>query len=76
MKSTCMLVLAVLLASGCASLSEPRLEARTYANADYENRFRDYRASCHRGGGRIYVMATGKVGRDGIPNRGDRYYCY
>ncbi len=75
LKTTAILFVVAALA-GCAPLSESRLEARAYANVDYENQFRDYRAACHSNGGRIYVMASGKVGRDGIPNRGDRYYCH
>jgi len=75
LKTTAVLFAVVALA-GCAPLGESRLEARTYANVDYENQFRDYRAACHSNGGRIYIMASGKVGRDGIPNRGDRYYCH
>ena len=73
---TTFILLAAAALGACAPLPESRLEARVYANVDYENQFRDYRAACHSNGGRIYVMASGKVGRDGIPNRGDRYYCH
>ena len=70
-------VLACALAAlaGCASLDEARLEDRSYARADFENRFLDYRAACQRNGGRVFILASGKVGRDGIPTRGDRYVC-
>lgn len=61
--------------AGCAPFDEVRLEDRTYARADYENRFLDYRAACQRNGGRVYILASGRVGRDGVPTRGDRYFC-
>ena len=69
------LACAGLVLAGCAAFDEARLEDRTYARVDYENRFRDYRAACQRNGGRIYVLASGRVDRDGIPARGDRYFC-
>ena len=72
---TPILAFAVLTLAGCAALDETRLEDRTYARADFENRFLDYRAACQRNGGRIYILATGRVDRDGIPGRGDRYFC-
>ncbi|MEM8816718.1 MAG: hypothetical protein AAGE85_12905 [Pseudomonadota bacterium] len=68
----------VLLAAGltaCASLPEHAQEARDYRRADFENRFIDYRQRCHASGRRVVIMASGKVGMDGIPNRGDYYTC-
>ena len=69
------LACALVALAGCATFDEARLEDRTYARADYENRFLDYRADCQRNGGRVFIMASSRVGRDGIPTRGDRYFC-
>ncbi len=69
------LACAAVALAGCATLDEARLEGRSYARADYENRFLDYRATCQQNGGRIFILASGRVGRDGVPARGDRYFC-
>ncbi len=69
------LACALVVLAGCAAFDEARLEDRSYANVDYENRFRDYRAACQRNGGQVFILASGRVGRDGIPARGDRYFC-
>jgi len=68
------LLLAVCL-TACAPLPERAQEAREYRRADFENQFLDYRQRCHAAGKRIMIMASGKVGRDGVPNRGDYYTC-
>ena len=61
--------------TGCATLSEAELEHREYERASFEAEFLDYRARCTLEGKRIWISARGKVGRDGIPSRGDVYYC-
>ena len=70
-------VAALLAASltACAPLPERAQEAREYRRADFENQFLDYRRRCHAAGKRIMIMANGKVGHDGVPNRGDYYTC-
>ncbi len=62
-------------ASGCASLSEAELEMREYSNVEYREVFREFRQKCFQQGGRIIIDARGKVGRDGVPRRGDNYFC-
>ena len=61
--------------TGCATLDERDREARDYRRATFEAEFLDYRARCTQSGKRIWISARGKVGRDGIPQPGDRYYC-
>lgn len=65
----------LLLIAGCAPLSEAQKEAREYRRVEYEAQFLMYRADCHARGGRVYIMANQKVGRDGVPSPGDRYVC-
>ena len=61
--------------TGCASLTDAQWEHLEYERASYEAEFLDYRARCTQTGKRIWISARGKVGRDGIPSRGDVYYC-
>ena len=69
------IILLLLPAPGCASLSEAELERRAYDRANFEAEFIDYRARCMMRGKRIWISARGTVGRDGIPAPGDVYYC-
>lgn len=66
---------ALLMTAGCASLSERQLEEREYRNVDYAERFKAARSQCRARGGRMYVNASSKLDRNGVPNRGDRYFC-
>lgn len=66
---------AVLLATGCISLTEAQLEAREYRRADFRNQFIDYRQRCLAASGRIIVDAKQSLDRNDLPHRGDRYYC-
>jgi hypothetical protein len=81
MPGTTCLRLAILLAAalstttGCATLSNAELEYRDYQRAEFRNQFLDERTRCQQRGGRIYVDAKQTLGRDGIPKRGDRYFC-
>lgn len=70
-----LLAAALLSAGGCATLSEADLERRDYRRSDFRNQFIDDRALCHARGGRMYIDAKQTLGRDGIPRRGDRYFC-
>ncbi len=63
------------LAGGCAPMSEVALEQREFETADFENEFIAYRQRCVAGGGRVFVMANGRVDRRGIPSRGTYYTC-
>ena len=66
---------AVLLATGCISLSEAQIEAREYRRADFRNQFIDYRQRCLAAGGKIIIDAKQSLDRKDLPHRGDRYYC-
>ncbi len=67
---------AIFSLAACASLTEEQLEAREYRNADWENKFADYRVRCARVGGRVLIYAhSGSIGNDGVPMRGDYYTC-
>jgi hypothetical protein len=69
-------VLLLGLASGaCAPMSEVEQEAREFENADFENEFIAYRQQCVANGGRVFVLANGRVDRRGIPSRGTYYTC-
>ena len=61
--------------TGCTTLSDADFERRQYERATFEAEFLDYRARCNQRGKRIWVSAWSKVGRDGVPSRGDVYYC-
>ena len=67
---------AVLLATGCISLTEAQLEAREYRRADFKNEFIDFRQRCRAAGGRIIIDAKQSLDRNDMPHRGDRYYCH
>ena len=69
-----LLATALLTTSGCA-MTEAQVEARDYRRIDFEEQFKADRRQCLARGGRIYVNAASNVGRDGIPQRGDRYFC-
>ncbi len=83
-------VVACLLAAGCASTGTASTSAAPQAREgalvedlsaaqlrrlSWAETFKKDRARCLASGGRIVVMATGKVGRDGVPARGDHYFC-
>ena len=68
-------VLAGLAGAGCAPLSEVDVEAREYENVDFENQFIAYRQQCMANGGRVFVLANGRVDRRGIPSRGSYFTC-
>ena len=63
------------LLAGCATMSADQLDARQYREVDHASKFRDYRSRCLSRGGRIYIAASQSLGRDGVPARGDRYFC-
>lgn len=65
----------VLLASGCATMTADQLEARDNRRANFELQFTEFRRQCLAGGKRVYIDALQKVGRDGLPQVGDRYHC-
>lgn len=64
----------VLHASACAHAPVDAEDLR-YRQADFELRFVEFRSQCLARGGRILIDARSKVGRDGVPSRGSRYYC-
>lgn len=68
-------VLAAFVSGACASMPEVGQEAREYRNVDFENEFIAYRQQCVANGGRVFVLANGRVDRRGIPGRGSYYTC-
>ncbi len=85
-----LVVVACLLAAGCTSTGAgptsaapqvregalvENLSATQLRRLSWAEKFRKDRARCLAAGGRIVVMASGSVDRDGIPARGDRYVC-
>ncbi|MDX1518448.1 MAG: hypothetical protein R3288_16485 [Woeseiaceae bacterium] len=66
---------ALLLITGCISLTEAQLEARDYRRIDFKQQFIDFRQRCSAAGGRIIIDAKQGLDRHDLPNRGDRYYC-
>ena len=69
------LALAVAVLAGCASMTPEQRDRREYRNADWTNRFVDFRVRCHAAGGRVLILASSRTGTDGIPGRGDYYSC-
>lgn len=69
------IVASVLAMGGCGTLTDVQLEAREHRRAAFDSRFNAYRSQCHAAGKRIVIDAIGKVGRDGMPKRGDSYFC-
>jgi hypothetical protein len=69
------LVAMTLLTSACATLTDAQLETREYRRIDFEAQFVQYRSQCLSAGKRIIIDARQKIGRDGVPRPGDRYYC-
>ena len=68
-------VIGLLFASACAQLTDERLEARQYRQVDWESRYVNYSRRCSHAGGRMIVRASHRIGRAGIPRRGDYYNC-
>lgn len=67
--------LAGLASAACAPMSEVGQEAREFENVDFENEFIAYRQQCVASGGRVFILANGRVDRRGIPRRGSYYTC-
>ena len=75
-KALLSLSVTVLLAAGCAPMTEAEREAREYSRVDFRNQFIENRNRCHARGGRIYVQGFGgAVDRDGIPRSRVLYIC-
>ena len=68
-------LLAGLVSGACAPMSAVEQEAREFENVDFENEFIAYRQQCVASGGRVFVLANGRVDRRGIPSRGTYYTC-
>jgi len=69
------LVAVALVACGCAPLTEVQLENREYRRVEHIERFRAFRADCQARGKRVLIDAISQLPRDGMPGRGDRYFC-
>ena len=90
-KPAVLLVVVYLSIAGCAATAVPEpprakaavagevlIESRTdnqLRRDAWADRFRKDRARCLNAGKRIVVMASGAPDRNGIPVRGDRYFC-
>ena len=61
--------------SACAPLTEQQKEARHYRQVDWENRYLAYAGKCRRAGGRMIIESTRRIGKNGIPHRGDLFDC-
>ncbi len=72
---TIIVALSLVMTAGCVQLTEQQIEERQYRNLDWQNQFVDYRHRCQSAGGRMVVQASGRLGRAGIPRRGDYYTC-
>jgi hypothetical protein len=70
-----LLIGTTLLASACVTMTEDQLQARADRHAYFELQFTEYRRQCHAGGKRIVIDAKQKIGRNGLPSFGDRYFC-
>ena len=70
-----MLGLALILLSGCTTLTEAQLEARDYRRMEFRNQFIDDQARCRAQGRQFVVLANGGVDRNGIPMTRVPYHC-
>jgi len=70
-----LLITVVLFACAGCTMTARQIDAREYRRTDFKEQFRAERRHCVARGGRIYINASRKVGRDGIPGRGDYYFC-
>ena len=70
-----LLIGGALQAGACTAMTENQLQAREHRRANFELQFTEFRSQCLAGGKRIYIDALQTVGRDGLPQAGDRYYC-
>jgi len=69
------LLVVALVVCGCAPLTEVQLENREYRRVEHIERFRAFRADCRARGKRVLIDAIRQLPRDGMPGRGDRYFC-
>lgn len=67
--------MALVLLSGCASMTEVQLEARDYQRTDFRNQFVEDRTRCQAAGRRIVIFANGSIDRNGIPKSRVPYFC-
>jgi len=75
MNLTCILVAAALLC-GCATITQEDLDRREYRQIDRINRFYEYEQKCQLAGGLVHIEAQqGWAPRNGVPGRGDQYWC-
>jgi len=70
------LIAGALVAGACSTTLTPEQEARRYDRMDYQARFRDFRTRCLAADGTVFIDARKRPLRPGMPEPGDRYYCY
>jgi len=73
---TTVLIAGVFTVSACSTTLTPEQEARRYDRMDYQAQFRDFRTRCLAADGTIFIDARKRPLRPGMPEPGDRYYCY
>lgn len=66
---------ALLVSSGCSTLSERDKEDREYRQAEFEAAFLKYQRWCHSMGRQVVIQAGLGPDRRGIPTPGDYYTC-
>ena len=71
-----LLIAGSLTVGACSTTQTPEQEARRYDRMDYQARFRDFRSRCLAADGTIFIDARKRPLRPGMPEPGDRYYCY
>ena len=59
----------------CAPMTEERREYLQYQRQVHAHQFKLFRARCLSEGGQIVIYGSGRVGRDGIPQRSDPSFC-
>ena len=69
------IIATVLVLTACSPLTEAQRADREHRRSSFELQFLDYRRHCNAAGKKVVIFANQSVGRDGIPNLGDRYYC-
>lgn len=67
--------LTLLIAAGCAPLTEAQRDDIRLRKAEYQEEFIVFRTACFADRGRIVIDALRSLDRNNLPRPGDRYYC-
>lgn len=66
---------ALLLMCACAGVTKPSQGSAHLNQTAYQERFKATRSQCNAQGGRMVIAASQRLDRDGVPARGDYYFC-